>query len=224
MLAAAHAFQTFGGLAPCELCLKQRTVYWVAVRRRAPSAMVVVRLPGGPRWREATCWLLALVFLASVGVAGYHAGVEWKFWPGPRAVPAAARSPWPTLKALLNGGGVKMPRLRPAGLGVPGPLHGRLERAGLGGLRRRSASPPPCANGARHERQAHPAAPRPRRARPRGWPRSCGSTMPARWPPSPSTAASARCWARPRAMSGSPASWPRWRPRRPCTWPASTAC
>ena len=30
MLAAAHAFETFGHLAPCDLCLKQRTVYWVA--------------------------------------------------------------------------------------------------------------------------------------------------------------------------------------------------
>ena len=90
MLAAAHAFQTFGGLAPCELCLKQRTVYWVA-GAFAAIAMVVVRLPGGPRFREASCWLLALIFLASVGVAGYHAGVEWKFWPGRRAVPAAAR-------------------------------------------------------------------------------------------------------------------------------------
>ena len=72
MLAVAHAFQTFGGLAPCELCLKQRTVYWVA-GGLAAAAMVVVRLPGGARWREATCWLLALVFLAGVGVAGYHA-------------------------------------------------------------------------------------------------------------------------------------------------------
>ena len=84
MLAAAHAFQTFGGLAPCELCLKQRTVYWVAAAIAA-VAMVIVRMPGGPRWRAATCWLLALVFLASVGVAGYHAGVEWKFWPGPQS-------------------------------------------------------------------------------------------------------------------------------------------
>jgi disulfide bond formation protein DsbB len=30
MLGAAHAFETFGGLAPCLLCLKQREVYWTA--------------------------------------------------------------------------------------------------------------------------------------------------------------------------------------------------
>ena len=31
MLAIAHGFETFGGLAPCLLCLKQREVYWVAL-------------------------------------------------------------------------------------------------------------------------------------------------------------------------------------------------
>jgi disulfide bond formation protein DsbB len=108
MLATAHAFQTFGGLAPCELCLKQRTVYWVAAGLAA-LAMIRVRLPGGPRWREATCWLLALVFLASVGVAGYHAGVEWKFWPGPESCSGGGKVSLAALKDLLNGGGVKMP-------------------------------------------------------------------------------------------------------------------
>src|ERR1700754_1328055 len=78
MLGVAHAFQTFGGLAPCELCLKQRTVYWVAIAIAA-VCMVIVRLPGGPRWRAATCWLLAAVFLVSAGAGAYHAGVELKW-------------------------------------------------------------------------------------------------------------------------------------------------
>jgi len=108
MLATAHAFQTFGGLAPCELCLKQRVVYWVA-GTIALAAMVVVRLPGGPRWREATCWLLALGFLASVGIAGYHAGVEWKFWPGPQSCSGGGAVTAQALKDLLNGAGQKMP-------------------------------------------------------------------------------------------------------------------
>jgi disulfide bond formation protein DsbB len=108
MLATAHAFQTFGGLAPCELCLKQRTVYWVA-GAIAAAAMIVVRLPGGPRWREASCWLLALVFLASVGIAGYHAGVEWRFWPGPASCSGGGKVSMAALNDLLQGKGVKMP-------------------------------------------------------------------------------------------------------------------
>ena len=84
MLAIAHGFQTFGGYAPCTLCLRQREVYWTALALGA-GFMVLVRLPGGPRWRELTCWVLGLVFLVGVGVAVYHAGAEWKFWPGPVA-------------------------------------------------------------------------------------------------------------------------------------------
>ena len=108
MLAAAHAFQTFGGMAPCELCLKQRTVYWVAIGLGA-AGMVVVRLPGGPRWREITCWLLALVFAMGVYIAGFHAGVEWKFWPGPQSCSGGGAVSAAALKDLLSGGGVKMP-------------------------------------------------------------------------------------------------------------------
>ena len=114
MLAAAHAFQTFGGLAPCELCLKQRTVYWVA-GGLAALAMVIVRLPGGPRLRQASCWLLALVFLAGAGIAAFHAGVEWKLWPGPESCSGGGKVTAAALKDLLNGGGVKMPACdRPA--------------------------------------------------------------------------------------------------------------
>jgi Disulfide bond formation protein DsbB len=88
MLAIAHAFQTFGGYAPCTLCLRQREVYWAALAI-AFAFMIVVRLPGGPRWRELTCWVLGLVFAVGAGIAIYHAGAEWKFWAGPSACASA---------------------------------------------------------------------------------------------------------------------------------------
>lgn len=88
MLATAHAFETFGGYQPCSLCLRQREVYW-AVLALGVVFMGLVRAPGGPRWREATCWVLALLFALSVGVAVYHAGAEWKFWPGPSTCASA---------------------------------------------------------------------------------------------------------------------------------------
>lgn len=88
MLAIAHGFETFGNLAPCTLCLRQREVYW-AVAGLALAFMIVVRLPGGPRLRAATCWVLALLFLLGAGIAAYHAGAEWKLWPGPSACASA---------------------------------------------------------------------------------------------------------------------------------------
>jgi disulfide bond formation protein DsbB len=102
MLAIAHAFQRFGHMAPCELCLKQRTVYWVA-GAVALAGMIVVRLPGGPRLRQPSDWLLALIFLAGAGLAAYHAGVEWRFWPGPQSCTGGGTVDLKSLQDMLAG-------------------------------------------------------------------------------------------------------------------------
>ena len=109
MLAIAHAFETFGGFAPCTLCLRQREVYWVAAALGA-GFMILVRLPGGTRWRQATCWILGLAFLAGAGIAAYHAGAEWKFWPGPTTCSGASSGVSAAqLSGLLNGAKIRAP-------------------------------------------------------------------------------------------------------------------
>jgi disulfide bond formation protein DsbB len=82
MLAAAHGFERFGGLAPCALCLTQREVYWGAATL-AGVALAAMRL--WPRAAPAQAFnaLLGIAFLAGAGVAGFHMGVEFKWWPGP---------------------------------------------------------------------------------------------------------------------------------------------
>ena len=79
MLAAAHLFQRFG-YEPCALCLRQREVYWVALPLALAGWAVLRRRPdqGG-----VVALLLAAVFLFGFAVAGYHAGVEWKWFPAP---------------------------------------------------------------------------------------------------------------------------------------------
>lgn len=109
MLATAHAFETFGGYAPCTLCLRQREVYWT-ILGLGVVFMMLVRLPGGPRWREATCWALGLAFLVGAGFAVYHAGAEWKFWPGPAACASTGASVSAAdMAAFLGGAKVKPP-------------------------------------------------------------------------------------------------------------------
>jgi disulfide bond formation protein DsbB len=109
MLATAHAFERFGELAPCTLCLRQREVYWV-ILGLGLGFMILVRRPGGPRWREATCWALGGLFLLGAGVATYHAGAEWKFWPGPTACASAGTVVNAgDLAAFLDGAPVKPP-------------------------------------------------------------------------------------------------------------------
>ncbi|MDB5448828.1 MAG: disulfide bond formation protein DsbB [Phenylobacterium sp.] len=110
MLAIAHGFETFGRLAPCTLCLRQREVYWVAATV-ALVFMVVVRLPGGPRWRQISCWILTVIFLVGCGIAVYHAGAEWKLWPGPTTCSSAGASGVDAnaMSALLNGAKIRPP-------------------------------------------------------------------------------------------------------------------
>ncbi|HEX5379165.1 MAG TPA: disulfide bond formation protein B [Phenylobacterium sp.] len=82
MLAIAHAFETFGGYAPCTLCLRQREVYWVA-GTIALAGVIATRLPrlAGMRWLFDAA--LAVAFAVGVFFAVYHSGAEWKWWPGP---------------------------------------------------------------------------------------------------------------------------------------------
>ena len=110
MLAIAHAFETFGGYAPCTLCLRQREVYWV-ILGAGLAFMVLVRTPGGPRWRQATCWILGLAFLGGAAIAVYHAGAEWKWWPGPQACAAtgAGHVSAADMQAFLSGEKVRPP-------------------------------------------------------------------------------------------------------------------
>lgn len=73
MLAAAHASERLGGLAPCMLCLEQRNVHW-GVIAIALAALVTLRFR-----RQAAPLadsLLGLVFLASAAIAAYHVAVE----------------------------------------------------------------------------------------------------------------------------------------------------
>jgi len=82
MLAAAHYFETFQNLLPCTLCLKQREVYWAAVTV-AGAAIVASRTPWRERLRTPFNGLLAVIFLVGMGIAIWHVGAEWKWWPGP---------------------------------------------------------------------------------------------------------------------------------------------
>jgi len=109
MLAIAHAFETFGGLAPCTLCLRAREVYWVAAAA-ALAGMLLVRTENGARFRVAFNALLAAIFAVGVAVAVYHAGAEWKFWPGPTACASTGGGVSAgDMAALLNGAKIKPP-------------------------------------------------------------------------------------------------------------------
>ncbi len=60
--------------------------------------------------RRAADALLALTFLVGVGLAAYHAGVEWKWWPGPASCTGAGHVNAGQLAAFMNGAKVSVPQ------------------------------------------------------------------------------------------------------------------
>ena len=88
----ALAFEHLGGYAPCPLCLEERYAYYFAV----PASALALFLARGDRTGFARILLLliALAFLANMAAGIFHAGVEWKWWPGPGECSGAFELQW----------------------------------------------------------------------------------------------------------------------------------
>ena len=81
-IAGAWYFQLVLGLQPCPLCLEQRYAYYLAIPLAALTALAAGQ--NAPRsLLIAGLTILALAAFANAVLGAYHAGVEWKFWPGP---------------------------------------------------------------------------------------------------------------------------------------------
>lgn len=87
-ISIALGAQHLGGLAPCPLCLQQRYAYYAGI----PVLFLGLALIGADQRRNAAIvfLLVALAFFANAGLGVYHAGAEWKFWPGPGTCAAGA--------------------------------------------------------------------------------------------------------------------------------------
>ncbi len=77
----ALGFQYIGGYVPCMLCLIERYAYYAGI----PVLFAALVLTAGGYHRTAAVlfFLVGVAFLANTGLGVYHAGAEWKFWPGP---------------------------------------------------------------------------------------------------------------------------------------------
>jgi disulfide bond formation protein DsbB len=67
---------------PCPLCLDQRMAYYVSV----PLAALLWLGAGHGAARKVLLLgflAIAAVMLWNTGLSAFHAGVEWKLWPGP---------------------------------------------------------------------------------------------------------------------------------------------
>jgi disulfide bond formation protein DsbB len=81
-IAGAWFFQLVLDIAPCPMCLEQRYAYYTII----PLAVLIAiaaKMGVPRRVLIAGLVLIALAALANAAFGAYHAGVEWKFWPGP---------------------------------------------------------------------------------------------------------------------------------------------
>jgi disulfide bond formation protein DsbB len=80
-IVTAWGFELIGGFAPCPLCLQQRYAYYAGI----PLLFIALVLLSAGKTRDAGVifLLVSFAFLANAGLGVYHAGAEWKFWPGP---------------------------------------------------------------------------------------------------------------------------------------------
>jgi disulfide bond formation protein DsbB len=88
VLGAALLSQYWGGLMPCELCLKERWPWTAAI-----AVGFVAASAGDGLVTPRVALLLAAVFAISSGLAFYHVGVEQHWFAGPTACTASGAAP-----------------------------------------------------------------------------------------------------------------------------------
>jgi disulfide bond formation protein DsbB len=78
----AWYFQYVLGLSPCELCLEERLPYYIVIP--LSLLLVIAAIARAPRALIMVGFLAIMAaMVASAALGAYHAGVEWRWWPGP---------------------------------------------------------------------------------------------------------------------------------------------
>lgn len=117
IILGALAFEHLGGYAPCPLCLEQRYAYYAAIPVLFIAMALIAEMP---RLAALLFALVALAFLANAGLGAYHAGVEWKFWPGPDTCGTVQALPTSAADLLKQMETVKVVRCDEAALRIAG--------------------------------------------------------------------------------------------------------
>jgi disulfide bond formation protein DsbB len=128
LLAAAYAYQYWGGLAPCPLCLWQRWPHWAAAGLGFLAFAASVR---------PIALLGVAAMLAGAGLAGYHVGIEQGWWAGPDSCVApgiAGLTAEELLARIMAAPVVRCDEIAWSFLGLSMPAWNGLASLGLAGL------------------------------------------------------------------------------------------
>lgn len=110
----ALGFQHIGGYIPCMLCYMERYAYYFSL----PVLFLAIVLvsSGNKGWAAALFFIVALAFLGNAGLGTYHAGAEWKLWPGPTSCGDTGDMPTNAGTLLKDLEGIKVVRCDEAAL------------------------------------------------------------------------------------------------------------
>jgi disulfide bond formation protein DsbB len=77
ILSSVHLLEIYG-FEPCDLCLKQRWPWYIS--------LVLAIVPNFIFQHKNSIFLLLISLLLFLGAvfAGWHAGIEWNLWEGPK--------------------------------------------------------------------------------------------------------------------------------------------
>ena len=105
LLGAVHASERIWGLTPCNLCLKQREVFWAAVAIAGAATFWAVLSRASRGTPRIAAFLLAAVFATGAVTAVFHMGGEYKWWSLPATCVGGGDVDLESLTALALGTG-----------------------------------------------------------------------------------------------------------------------
>ena len=83
LLLGAFAFQYLGGLPPCEMCIWQRWPHGAAILLGVGGGALAAAGALPAKTVRSLAWLAVIALIVTGAIGVFHAGVEWKLWPGP---------------------------------------------------------------------------------------------------------------------------------------------
>lgn len=107
-ITTALGFEHIGGYMPCKLCLEERIPYYIGIPLMIWTIFLSFRKSSGVLIR-LLFFVLALLMAYNFGLSVYHAGAEYKFWPGPTDCSAAATAITIDAKNVLANLNSKLP-------------------------------------------------------------------------------------------------------------------
>ncbi len=85
LLSGALVFQYGFGLPPCEMCIWQRWPHGIAIVIGLAGGLLALGEVVPVPLARIIAYAAILALAVSGAIGAFHAGVEWKWWPGPDA-------------------------------------------------------------------------------------------------------------------------------------------